>query len=36
VLRPSEIATSARIGITRSADLPLRFHVRGNAYVSKP
>jgi DNA-3-methyladenine glycosylase len=35
MLRPSEIATSARIGITRSADLPLRFHVRGNAYVSK-
>jgi DNA-3-methyladenine glycosylase len=34
-LSAREIATSARIGITRSADLPLRYYVRGNAYVSK-
>lgn len=31
-----EIAVTARIGITQSADLPLRFLVKGSAYVSKP
>jgi DNA-3-methyladenine glycosylase len=31
-----EIAVTARIGITQSADLPLRFFVKGSAYVSKP
>src|SRR5882757_763007 len=28
------IMTSARIGITKSADLPLRFYVEGNPFVS--
>jgi len=31
-----EIAVTPRIGITQSADLPLRFLVKGSAYVSKP
>jgi DNA-3-methyladenine glycosylase len=30
-----EIAASPRIGITKSADLPLRFFIRGNASVSR-
>ena len=30
-----EIETSRRIGITRSADLPLRFAVKGNKFVSR-
>ncbi len=30
-----EIATSARIGITKSADLPLRFFIKGNPCVSR-
>ncbi len=30
-----EIATSPRIGITKSADLPLRFFIRGNPCVSR-
>jgi DNA-3-methyladenine glycosylase len=30
-----EIATSIRIGITKSVDLPLRFFIRGNKFVSK-
>lgn len=30
-----EIATSPRIGITKSADLPLRFFIRDNRYVSR-
>ncbi len=29
-----EIAVSPRIGITKSADLPLRFFIRGNRFVS--
>ena len=29
-----EIATSARVGITKAADLPLRFLLRGNPHVS--
>jgi DNA-3-methyladenine glycosylase len=32
--REVEIAVSKRIGITKSADLPLRFFVRGNRFVS--
>ena len=32
--RPREIQTSARIGITKSADLPLRYFIAGNPYVS--
>ena len=31
-----EIAVSPRIGITQSADWPLRFHIAGNRFVSKP
>jgi DNA-3-methyladenine glycosylase len=30
-----EIATSPRIGITKSADLPLRFFIRDNPWVSR-
>ncbi len=30
-----EIAVSPRIGITRNTDWPLRFHIAGNAYVSR-
>ncbi len=32
---PFEIGVSARIGISRSADLPLRFFVKGNRCVSR-
>ena len=31
-----DIATSTRIGVTAAHDLPLRFFVRGNAFVSGP
>jgi DNA-3-methyladenine glycosylase len=30
-----EIEVSARIGITKCADLPLRFSIAGNRYVSR-
>jgi DNA-3-methyladenine glycosylase len=33
---PDEIGRSKRIGITRAADSPLRFYVRGNRFVSGP
>ncbi len=33
---PGEIGQSKRIGITRAADSPLRFYVRGNRFVSGP
>lgn len=33
---PDEIGESKRIGITRAADSPLRFYVRGNRFVSGP
>jgi DNA-3-methyladenine glycosylase len=33
---PEEIGQSKRIGITRAADSPLRFYVRGNRFVSGP
>ncbi len=33
---PGEIGRSKRIGITRAADLPLRFYVRANRFVSGP
>jgi len=33
---PDEIGRSKRIGITRAADSPLRFYVRGNLFVSGP
>ena len=32
---PLDIAISRRIGITKSADLPLRFFIRGNPFVSR-
>jgi len=31
-----DIGTSARIGLSREADRPLRFYVRGNRFVSGP
>jgi DNA-3-methyladenine glycosylase len=31
---PIEIVTAARIGISQSADLPLRFYIKDNKYVS--
>lgn len=34
--KPGETGTSVRIGITRDADRPLRFYVRGNPFVSGP
>jgi DNA-3-methyladenine glycosylase len=34
--RTAHIATSTRVGITRSRDLPLRFALRGNPFVSRP
>jgi DNA-3-methyladenine glycosylase len=34
-VQPFEIATSPRIGITKSADLPLRFFIKGNKFVSR-
>lgn len=30
-----EVVTSARIGISKAADWPLRFHVKDNPYVSR-
>ena len=33
---PDEIGQGIRIGITRAADSPLRFYVRGNGFVSGP
>ncbi|HLU25637.1 MAG TPA: DNA-3-methyladenine glycosylase [Longimicrobiales bacterium] len=32
---PSSVATGPRIGITRAVDLPLRFYVRANPWVSR-
>jgi DNA-3-methyladenine glycosylase len=34
--RGFEIAVTPRIGITQCADLPLRFFIRGNGFVSRP
>jgi len=33
---PGDIATSVRIGITREAERPLRFYLRGSPFVSGP
>jgi DNA-3-methyladenine glycosylase len=33
---PVEIAVSRRVGITKSADLPLRFFVKGSGFTSRP
>ena len=34
-IKPENICTSTRIGITRSVDLPWRFYIKSNPYVSK-
>jgi DNA-3-methyladenine glycosylase len=34
-LRPAEILTTPRIGITKSAEMPLRYLIAGNAFVSR-
>lgn len=34
-VRPEAIATSVRVGISKAADLPRRFYLRGNPYVSR-
>lgn len=34
--RGFDIAVTPRIGITQCADLPLRFFIRGNGFVSRP
>jgi DNA-3-methyladenine glycosylase len=33
--RVDEVAVTQRIGITKSAELPLRYVIAGNAFVSK-
>lgn len=30
-----EIVTTTRVGITKAAELPLRFYIKGNKYISK-
>ena len=32
----AQIVTSKRIGITKAADWPLRYYIKGNRFVSKP
>lgn len=34
-LTESDIVTGVRVGISKAADLPRRFYIRGNAYVSR-
>ncbi len=33
---PVAVASGARVGVTRAADLPLRFWISGNRFVSRP
>jgi 3-methyladenine DNA glycosylase Mpg len=33
--RVQEVAVTQRIGITKSAELPLRYVIAGNAFISK-
>jgi DNA-3-methyladenine glycosylase len=35
-LDPAEVVASVRIGITRAADWPLRFTIRGSPWLSRP
>lgn len=35
-LDPSEIVQTTRVGISRARDVPWRFYVKDNGYVSKP
>ena len=35
-LAPGDVGRGKRIGITRAVDSPLRFYIRGNAFVSGP
>lgn len=35
VEEPGEIVTTTRIGIKEGADLPLRFYIKGNKFISK-
>ncbi|RYD06921.1 hypothetical protein N752_01975 [Desulforamulus aquiferis] len=32
---PQEIITTTRIGIKEGADLPLRYYIKGNKFISK-
>lgn len=33
---PEQVVVSRRIGITKAAELPLRFHIRGSPWISGP
>ena len=33
--RPATIVTTTRVGLTRSVDLPWRYYVRGDPFVSR-
>lgn len=36
VLKPDDIITTTRVGISRDIDRPWRFYIKNNPYVSKP